>query len=106
MFAELKTDWRIIRENPPGQRFQARYRYRTFDSPTSTVRKTIKVAIGFLLIPIGIFLWFVPGPGWLTIFLGLALLGGESMRIACFLDGIEVSIRNIVRKILDRASKS
>lgn len=99
MFEELKTDWRIIRENPPGRRFQARYRYRKIDSPLSPAKRIFKITIGVILLPVGVILWFIPGPGWLTIFVGLALLAGESKWLSSFLDEVEVRIRNIIRRL-------
>lgn len=99
MFEDLKKDWRILRENPPGRRFQARYRYRTIDAPPSAAGRTARIAIGVALLPVGVFLWFVPGPGWLTIFVGLGLLAGESRRLSRFLDGVELGIRGIIRRL-------
>ena len=40
-------------------------------------KRVIKIVVGFTLLLIGIVLLVLPGPGWLTIFLGLALLAAE-----------------------------
>ena len=40
-----------------------------------------------------------PGPGWLAIFLGLGMLGGELLPVARFLDWVEVRLRKLVRWI-------
>jgi len=98
MFEELKEDWRIIRANPPGRRFQARFHYRTVDDPPSPLKRSIKLVVGILLIPVGVILWFIPGPGWLTIFIGLGLLAGRSKTISTFLDRVEVIIRAIISR--------
>ena len=96
VFDQLKKDWKTLRENRPGNRFQARYRYREYHSPSSGVKRLLKIIIGITLIPVGILLWFVPGPGWLMIFIGLALLAGRSKTLSRFLDRAELLIRRIL----------
>jgi uncharacterized protein (TIGR02611 family) len=41
------------------------------------VKRLTKIVFGFTLLAIGVALLVLPGPGWLTIALGLALLAGE-----------------------------
>ena len=53
---------------------------------------------GVAVILFGIFLLFVPGPGWLTIFVGAAMIAGESLTMARFLDWVEVKLRRIFTK--------
>ena len=96
MFDQLKKDWKILRENRPGNRFQARYRYRENQSVSSRVKRVVKIIIGIALIPLGILLWFVPGPGWLIIFIGLALLAGRSKTLSRLLDRAELFVRKII----------
>jgi hypothetical protein len=43
----------------------------------NNVRKVIVLVVGVTLIAIGVALLVLPGPGWLTIFGGLALLATE-----------------------------
>ena len=99
MFDGPKKEWRILRENPPGRRFQARYSYRRFESSSPTWKKVLIVALGIALIPIGMALWFLPGPGWLTIFAGLALLAGQSKWISRLLDRTEVWLRKMIARL-------
>lgn len=40
-------------------------------------RRVLKIVIGFTLLGVGIVMIVTPGPGWLTIFLGLGLLAAE-----------------------------
>lgn len=47
--------------------------FRTIDQ----VRRFFKILGGFTLLLIGAVMLFTPGPGWLTIFLGLTLLAAE-----------------------------
>jgi len=96
LFEQLKKDWKIVRENRPGNRFQARYRYREYQSPSSRLKRVLKMIIGIALIPLGILLWFVPGPGWLLIFIGLTLLAGRSKTLSRLLDRTELFVRKIL----------
>ncbi|MFI5178405.1 MAG: PGPGW domain-containing protein, partial [Vicinamibacterales bacterium] len=46
-------------------------------APVQTVLRAFKVVAGFTLLGVGVAMLVLPGPGWLTIALGLALLAGE-----------------------------
>ena len=98
MFDGLKKEWRILRENPPGSRFQARHRYRKFESRSPAWKKILVIALGFALIPVGMALWFLPGPGWLTILAGLALLAGYWESTSRFLDRTEIWLRSVIAR--------
>jgi uncharacterized protein (TIGR02611 family) len=41
------------------------------------IKRLLKIIAGFLLLPIGVLMLPLPGPGWLVIFLALAILAGE-----------------------------
>ena len=41
------------------------------------IKRLLKIIAGFLLLPIGVLMIPLPGPGWLVIFLALAILAGE-----------------------------
>lgn len=41
------------------------------------VRRFSRILAGFTLLLLGVVMVFTPGPGWLTIFLGLTLLAAE-----------------------------
>ena len=41
------------------------------------VRRFFRILAGFTLLLIGAIMLFTPGPGWLTIFLGLTMLAAE-----------------------------
>lgn len=58
--------------------FMARWRHRIHRRPwLNVVYKAIVTALGALVILAGILMLVLPGPGWLTIFIGLAILGTE-----------------------------
>jgi uncharacterized protein (TIGR02611 family) len=41
------------------------------------IKRALKIIAGFALLPIGVLMLPLPGPGWLVIFLALAILAGE-----------------------------
>lgn len=40
-------------------------------------KRFLKILVGFTLLGVGAFMIFTPGPGWLTILLGLGILAAE-----------------------------
>ncbi len=64
--------------------------------------RIFKVTLGFILIPVGMALWVLPGPGWLTIFAGLALLAGQSRWTSRLLDKTELRIRKAIKRLRKR----
>ena len=51
--------------------------------------RILKVAVGFLLLPLGVLMLALPGPGWLTIALALAILAGEFVWARNLLDRLK-----------------
>lgn len=49
----------------------------TFLSTVQQARRFFKILIGFTLLLAGVVMLVIPGPGWLTIALGLAVLAAE-----------------------------
>jgi Putative transmembrane protein (PGPGW) len=41
------------------------------------VKRVFKILSGFTLLLVGVIMFFTPGPGWLVILMGLALLAAE-----------------------------
>lgn len=94
--------WDKIKNIPPGKRFQERYYYRKKKRKNrSQLEKIFLIVLGVAIIFVGMFLWFVPGPGWLTIFVGAAIIAGESLVVARFLDWVEIRLRKIFKNIPD-----
>jgi len=48
-----------------------------FQPTLDQVRRAFRIVSGFTLLLIGVIMLITPGPGWLTIFLGLSLLAAE-----------------------------
>lgn len=65
------------------------------------IRGLVLVA-GSIVILIGILLLFLPGPGWLVIFLGLSIIGIISERVDNFL----FSVKNFIKEKLKKLSKN
>jgi hypothetical protein len=54
----------------------------------------LRVAVGIVLVALGLVFGPLPGPGFVPALAGLALLAGESQRIATSLDRAEVKVRS------------
>jgi uncharacterized protein (TIGR02611 family) len=93
MIERLKEHWRDFRESKPGQRFQDRYRRRQQDEQSHILKRVILIVFGAVLALGSLFLAPLPGPGFATVFLGLAILAGELLPAARFLDWAEVRLR-------------
>lgn len=53
------------------------------------IKRAIKTVIGFTLLAIGVVLLVTPGPGWLVIFSGLAVLAAEFLWARRLLDRLK-----------------
>jgi uncharacterized membrane protein YbaN (DUF454 family) len=86
-----RCEWRRFRDDEPGSRF-SNYRRRLHEHASRTLRACC-IGCAVLLIIAGIAMCFLPGPGLLVLFLGLAMFGGESRRLARWLDRMEPASR-------------
>jgi uncharacterized protein (TIGR02611 family) len=93
MIERLKEHWRDFRESKPGRRFQDRYRRRQQDEQGHILKRIFLIVLGAVLALGSLFLAPLPGPGFATVFLGLAILAGELLPAARFLDWAEVRLR-------------
>jgi len=48
-----------------------------FQPTLDQVRRALRIVSGFTLLLVGVIMLVTPGPGWITIFLGLSLLAAE-----------------------------
>ncbi|ABG05777.1 hypothetical protein Rxyl_2865 [Rubrobacter xylanophilus DSM 9941] len=94
MLQRARQSWRTFRQSPPGQRFQERYRrrQRRHRGPFDPARIFYVSAGGALALASALLGW-APGLGWVTFFIGLALVAGELRPVAVFLDWLEVRLR-------------
>lgn len=96
----MRQSWRSFRHGKPGRRFQDRY-YRRHRSGRWRLSAAgfLNLGFGAALALAGFFMVLAPGPGWITVFVGLALISGELLPVARFLDRLEVRLREISREL-------
>lgn len=94
MFKRLRNSWRRFKRSKPGQRFRDRYHHRQQQSQGRfDANKLFNIVGGVGIGLVGLFFVPAPGPGWVTVFFGLGLLGCEFLPIARFLDWAELKFR-------------
>src|SRR5918998_3745905 len=94
LIGRTKRSWLHFTRSKPGDRFQVRY-YRRKQSGPGQLSRIINVVVGSILVIFSAFFGWAPGPGTLTFVIGLAMLGGEFLVIARFLDWSEVRLRKL-----------
>ena len=60
------------------------------------IKRAIKVVVGFTLLAIGVVLFVTPGPGWLVILSGLAVLAAEFLWARRLLDRLKSGADRVV----------
>ena len=99
MIERLKQHWREFSESKPGQRFQERYRRRQLGEQGHILKRVFLIVLGAVLALGSLFLAPLPGPGFATVFLGLAILAGELLPAARFLDWAELRLRKFAHLV-------
>ena len=94
MLDGVRDEWHRFRDDAPGRRFR---NHQTRSQQQSTASRVGRVAAGLGLLAGGVVLLFIPGPGLLLIFFGLALFAGESGWLAGRLDRAEPVVRRRAR---------
>jgi uncharacterized protein (TIGR02611 family) len=95
MFRKLKQEWAILARSAPGKRFQNRY-HRRKNRRGSAIVRVLYLAVGITLFAFGLVLLLAPGPGFLVIFLGGAMIAEESLLVARALDWAELRLRALL----------
>jgi len=95
LIGRSKRSWRYFMSSKPGDRFQVRY-YRRKQSGPGRLSRVFNIVVGSILVILSAFFGWAPGPGVLTFVIGLAMIGGEFLTIARFLDWGEVRLRILV----------
>jgi uncharacterized protein (TIGR02611 family) len=101
MIGRLKTHWQEFKESEPGRRFQDRYYRRRQDHQGHVLLRVFNVGAGMIIAVGSLALAPLPGPGFLTVFLGLAIVAGELLYAARFLDWGELTLRRMSRSVRD-----
>lgn len=98
LIGKAKRSWLLLKSSKPGDRFQVRY-YRRRQSGGGRLSMIFNITVGSVLVVVSAFFGWAPGPGLLTFFIGLALVGGEFLPAARFLDWAEVWFRRLERLV-------
>jgi len=101
MFTELKREWSQLKKGRPGSRFQEQYD-RNRREQTSALGRVLRIAVGLLLFPVGVFFLAVPGPGLLVIAAGAVMIAREFKFAAKVLDRIEIRGRQALKWLKQR----
>ena len=98
MIGRAKRSWRLFTSSKPGDRFQVRYYYhRQSRHGRSSLSRIFNIVVGSALVIFSVFFGWAPGPGTLTLVIGLSMLGSEFLVVARFLDWAEVRLRKLAR---------
>ncbi len=100
MIGSLKSDWEEFRESKPGERFKDRYRRRQ-QEPGHLAKRILLVMLGSVIAVGSLLTAPLPGPGFATVFLGLAILAGELLPAARLLDWSEIRLRQLWQFVVD-----
>lgn len=99
----LRQQWERFRASEPGHRFRERYENRSrARNQGGNVLHIAKIVLGVLVVPLGLVMVPAPGPGWVVVFLGLALLSDEILPMARGLDKAEILIRKTAARFRRR----
>ena len=93
----IAASWREFWADAPGRRFALRYK-RLNGAGRHPARRALRAAAGVLLVLVGIVFMPLPGPGFVPVLAGLALLAGESVGMARGLDRAELKLRSWLRR--------
>ena len=97
MTEQIKGSWQEFKESKPGHRFEDRYRRRQQDGHGHVVRRIFWIVLGAVIAVGSLVTAPLPGPGFATVFLGLAILAGELLPAARLLDWLELRLRGLWR---------
>ena len=100
MIKSLRGNWEEFKESKPGERFKDRYRRRQ-QQPGHIVKRVVLVVFGAVLAVGSLLTAPLPGPGFATVFLGLAILAGELLPAARLLDWSEIRLRLLWRFVTE-----
>jgi hypothetical protein len=88
-----RASWRDFWRAAPGKRFSLRYERLHRSGGSSMFGRVLRAFLGVILVVVGIIFMPLPGPGFVPVLAGFALLAGESLRVATWLDRAEVRVR-------------
>jgi tellurite resistance protein TerC len=71
----------------------------------TVAKRIVRIVFGFTLLALGAAMLVLPGPGWLTIALGLALLATEYVWARRLLDRIKKTAQDVKTRVTGRGSQ-
>ncbi len=96
----LKTNFKHIKSGKPGSRFLDCYHYKQeLRRKHGPIYRRIDITLGAVVVFVGLVMVPMPGPGWIIVAAGLALIAGESENVARGMDGVERRLRKLVGKL-------
>jgi uncharacterized protein (TIGR02611 family) len=95
MLQRLKKNWQELKDQPPGKRFEHRYRRIHPSGGGGGLRKALFIGGGFVVLAVGVFFLPAPGPGLIVVAIGAGLMAQESLMAARVLDRTEVLLRRL-----------
>jgi hypothetical protein len=87
----------LFAQSPPGRRFEEHY-WRKRHAQRAGAKRVAWIAAGVLLLVLGLVFSVLPGPGFLFLLAGLALIAQESLPVARALDRLELAVRRLLRR--------
>ena len=90
MFEGIRREWRQLRDSTPGTRFQGgadRHRVRNHVGRVALICLGLGLALG------GVLTFWLPGPQFVVIFAGVAIVATQWKAVARRLDRLEVRLR-------------
>lgn len=91
MLETLRREWRTFRSERVGTRFQRIHRRRAARPSSRPMRIAVMLA-GAILVVVGLVMIMLPGPGLLTMLVGVALIAGESLTVARLFDRANLAL--------------
>jgi hypothetical protein len=99
LIGKAKRSWQHFKSSKPGDRFQVRYYYRK-QRGGGRLSRIFNIVVGSALVIFSAFFGWAPGPGTITFVIGLAMIGGEFLPVARFLDWAEIRLRKLARFVV------
>jgi len=96
MIGRAKRSWRNFTKSKPGDRFQVRYYVRK-QSGAGQLSRIFNIFVGSVLVVLSTLFGWAPALGLGSLLIGLALIAGELLPVARFLDWSEVRLRVLAR---------
>lgn len=101
MFAALKSQWQLLRDDRPGRRF-THFNLRHRERERGSMQKPLVMFAGTLLLLAGLVMLVFPGPGVLVALIGAGFVASESRWFAIALDQLEVRARRAIEPLRSR----